>query len=291
MIDKELLAKVRRIEIRTRRVVNELTAGAYHSVFKGRGVEFSEVREYMPGDDVRTIDWNVTARTGTTFIKRYQEERDLCVFIMADISASGDFGSVRSKNQLAAELAAVLAFSANRNKDYVGLMLFTDKEELHLPPKKGKRHIMRLLRELLAHKRSGHTGDISYALDKLMQTAKRKTVTFLISDLMCEDFEHSLAVASRKHDIIVLHIMDPLEKELPTKARGRIVIEDAEDGSFSMLNASSSTQRKKLQERSAELIERNKKICSKAGVDLIQIDNGEDYIIPLMNFFKKRGAK
>ena len=291
MIDKELLAKVRKIEIRTRRIVNELTAGAYHSVFKGRGVEFSEVREYTPGDDIRTIDWNVTARMNTPFIKRFQEERDMSVFIMSDISASGDFGSQRSKNHLAAELAAVLAFSATRNKDYVGLMLFTDKEELHLAPKKGKRHVMRLVRELLAHRRSGSKGNISYALDKLMQTSKRKTVTFLISDLMCDNFEHSLTVASQKHDIIVLHIMDPLEKEIPPSVRGRIIIEDAEDGSFSLFNASSAEERQKLKQRADELIERNKKICSKANVDLIQINSGEDYMIPLMNFFKKRGAK
>ncbi|NQZ55963.1 MAG: DUF58 domain-containing protein [Lentisphaeraceae bacterium] len=291
MINQEILAKVRNIEIRTRRIVNELTSGAYKSVFKGRGVEFAEVREYIEGDDVRSIDWNVTARTGTPHIKRFEEERDLCVFIMADISASGDFGSQQAKNQLIAEIAAVLSFSAIRNKDYVGLMLFTDREELHLPPKKGKRHVLRLVRELLTHQRQGKKGNIAFALDKLMTTAKRKTITFLISDLMCEGFERSLAIASQKHDIIILQIMDPLEKEIPKSVRGRLFIEDAESGFFSFFNASSPKQRDKLKSQASDLIERNKRICSKAGVDIIEIENGQDYVIPLMNFFKKRGAK
>ena len=210
---------------------------------------------------------------------------------MADISASGDFGSQQAKNQLIAEIAAVLSFSAIRNKDYVGLMLFTDCEELHLPPKKGKRHVLRLVRELLTHQRQGKKGNIAFALDKLMTTAKRKTITFLISDLMCEGFERSLAIASQKHDIIILQIMDPLEKEIPKSVRGRLFIEDAESGFFSFFNASSRKQRDKLKSQADELIERNKRICSKAGVDIIEIENGEDYVIPLMNFFKKRGAK
>ncbi|MCM8531571.1 MAG: DUF58 domain-containing protein [Lentisphaeraceae bacterium] len=290
MITKEILANVRRIEIRTRKIVNEMTAGAYHSVFKGRGVEFAEVREYLPGDDVRTIDWNVTARMGAPFIKKFQEERDMTVFLMVDISASGDFGSQRSRNNMAAEIAAVLSFSAIRNKDHVGLMLFSDTEELHLPPKKGKKHVMRLVRELLAHERKGKGSDIKMALDKLMKTAKQKTVTFLISDLMCENFEHSLTVAARKHDIIVLHLMDPLEKKLPKELSGRILMEDAETHQFSFFN-SSAREKKLLEERSQNLMERNKEICRKAGVDLIHIESGEDYVQPLMNFFKKRGAK
>lgn len=290
MITKEILANVRRIEIRTRKIVNEMTAGAYHSVFKGRGVEFAEVREYLPGDDVRTIDWNVTARMGAPFIKKFQEERDMTVFLMVDISASGDFGSQRSRNNTAAEIAAVLSFSAIRNKDHVGLMLFSDTEELHLPPKKGKKHVMRLVRELLAHERKGKGSDIKMALDKLMKTAKQKTVTFLISDLMCENFEHSLTIAARKHDIIVLHLMDPLEKKLPKELSGRILMEDAETHNFSFFN-SSAREKKLLEERSQNLIERNKEICRKAGVDLIHIESGEDYVQPLMNFFKKRGAK
>ena len=290
MITKEILANVRRIEIRTRRIVDEMTAGAYHSVFKGRGVEFSEVREYLEGDDVRTIDWNVTARMGAPFIKKFQEERDLTVFLMVDISASGEFGSNRAKNEVAAEIAAVLAFSAIRNKDHVGLMLFTDNEELHLPPKRGKKHVMRAVREMLAHERIGRRSDINFALNKLMKTARHKTVTFIISDLMCDNFEKSLMIASRKHDIVVLHLMDPMEKALPKKARGNILIQDAENDSYSFLNASSSVQRKKLEERSQELIDRNTKICRKAGVDLIHIESGEDYVPPIMNFFRKRSS-
>ena len=290
MITKEILANVRRIEIRTRRIVDEMTAGAYHSVFKGRGVEFSEVREYLEGDDVRTIDWNVTARMGAPFIKKFQEERDLTVFLMVDISASGEFGSTRAKNEVAAEIAAVLAFSAIRNKDHVGLMLFTDNEELHLPPKRGKKHVMRAVREMLAHERVGRRSDINFALNKLMKTARHKTVTFIISDLMCDNFEKSLLIASRKHDIVVLHLMDPIEKNLPQHARGNILIQDAENDTYSFLNASSSEQRKKLTERSQELIERNKKICRKAGVDLIHIESGQDYVVPIMNFFRKRAS-
>lgn len=291
MITKEILANVKRIEIRTRRIVNEMTAGAYHSVFKGRGVEFSEVREYIEGDDVRTIDWNVTARMGMPYIKKFQEERDLTVFIMVDISASGEFGSVRAKNQMAAEMAAVLAFSAIRNKDHVGLMLFSEKEELHLPPKRGKRHVMRLVRELLAHERQGRVGSIRVALDKLMTTARQKTVTFVISDLMCDDFEHSLRIASKKHDIVILHLLDPMEKELPVSAKGNILIQDAENDRFGFLNTSSKKKRQELVDRATALIEKNTGICQKAGVDLIPIESGEDYVLPLMNFFKKRGAK
>lgn len=291
MITKEILANVRRIEIRTRRIVNEMTAGAYHSVFKGRGVEFSEVREYLPGDDIRTIDWNVTARMGAPFIKKFQEERDMTVFLMVDISASGDFGSQRSRNNMAAEIAAVLSFSAIRNKDHVGLMLFSDKEELHLPPKRGKRHVMRLVRELLAHERQAKGSNIKMAIDKLMKTAKQKTVTFLISDLMCDNFEDSLSIAARKHDIIVLHLMDPIEKKLPPGLSGHLLLEDAETSRFSFFNSGSAKEKAALEERAQKLIEYNKNTCKKAGVDMIQIETGEDYIKPLMNFFKKRGAK
>lgn len=290
MIAKDILANVRRIEIRTRRIVDEMTAGAYHSVFKGRGVEFSEVREYMEGDDVRTIDWNVTARMGAPFIKKFQEERDLTVFLMVDISASGEFGSNRAKNELAIEIAAVLAFSAIRNKDHVGLMLFTDNEELHLPPKRGKKHVMRLVREMLAHERVGRRTDINFALNKLMKTARQKTVSFIISDLMCDSFEKSLMIAAQKHDLVVIHLVEPIEKSLPASARGNILIQDAENDSYGFLNASSQRQRQKLTERAAQLQERNQTICRKAGVDLIQLESGQDYVFPLMNFFRKRAA-
>ncbi len=288
MITKEILANVRKIEIRTRRIVTEMTAGAYHSVFKGRGVEFSEVREYLEGDDVRSIDWNVTARMGTPFIKKFQEERDLTVLLMVDISASGDFGSNRFKNEFAAEIAAVLAFSAIRNKDHVGLMLFTDKEELHLPPKRGKKHVLRLVREMLAHNRTGKKSDLNFALNKLMKTAKHKTVCFIISDLMCESFEKSLLIASKKHDVVILHILDPIEKSLPQKSFGRMLIQDAESDEFGYLEASTNWQKEQLATRSKNFIEMNKKICQKADVELIQLETGQDYTLPLMNFFKKR---
>lgn len=290
MINPEILAHVRKIEIRTRRLVDQLTAGAYQSSFKGRGVEFAEVREYIEGDDVRSIDWNVTAKMGTPFIKQFTEERELSVSLLVDISGSGDFGSVkRSKNDLATELATLLAFSAIRNKDKVGLMLFTDQEELHLPARKGRRHVLRLCREMLVHQRQSSQTDINQAIQKFMQVTPRKNVVFLISDLMGDDFEQNLLLLSKKHDVIVIHVSDPLEESLPRNLY--IAMEDSEDSSFAFLKAIGKGKRAKFQQRAQEKLAENQAVCKRCGVELIALRTDQDYVNPLMLFFRRRGAK
>jgi len=287
MLTKELIANVRRIEIRTRRIVDELTAGAYHSVFKGRGMEFDEVREYLPGDDVRTIDWNVTARFGRPFIKKFVEERELTVFLLVDVSGSGDFGSTdRTKNEHAAELAALLAFSAIRNNDRVALLLFTDERELYVPPRKGRRHVLRLVRDLLAWKRTRSGTDIGKALEAMMHLADRRSIVFLISDLLDSGFEKPLAVAARRHDVVALRVVDRRELSLPRL--GYLWIEDAESGDL-WLHAGG---RKETQQRfgveAGGLRMSQDQLCRKTGVDLIDITCGEDYVRPLMQFFRAR---
>ncbi len=287
MLAKDVIAHIRKIEIRTRKTVEELTGGAYHSVFKGRGMEFSEVREYVAGDDVRTIDWNVTARLGHPFVKKFVEERELTVYLLVDVSASGDFGSTgRAKNEVAAELAALLAFSAIRNNDRVGLLLFSDREELFVAPRKGRRHVLRLVRELLVVKRA-HTGtDIALALESLMHAANRKAVLFLISDMLDNDFDRALGVAAKRHDVIGLRLMDPRELSLPRA--GAVMFEDAETGAIQCVYTGDrqTVQRIEL-EASARRLDQNR-VFRKTGVDLLDIVCGQDYVKPLMKFFAAR---
>ena len=231
---REILKKVRAIEIRTNRLVNDSLAGQYHSVFKGRGMDFDEVREYVPGDEVRTIDWNVTARTGHPFIKKFTEERELTILLLVDVSASGNFGSgAQSKRQMAAELASVLAFSAIRNSDKVGLILFTDQIEQYIPPKKGRQHVLRVIREILFFEPHSRGTDIVRALDFANQITSRRAIMFLVSDFELPDQEQALAnlrravrLASRRHDVVALHVHDLREAELPDV--GQLAIEDAE---------------------------------------------------------------
>jgi len=287
MLTKELIANVRRIEIRTRRIVDELTAGAYHSVFKGRGMEFDEVREYQPGDDVRTIDWNVTARFGRPFIKKFVEERELTVFLVVDVSGSGDFGSTdRSKNEHAAELAALLAFSAIRNNDRVALLLFTDDQELFVPPRKGRRHVLRLVRDLLAWERTRAGTDIARALESMMRLADRRAIVFLISDLLDSGFDKALAVAARRHDVVALRIMDRREVALPRL--GNVWVEDAESGEIQLFPGSSQPATQRFGIEAGGLRLSQEELCRKTGVDLIDITCGEDYVRPLMQFFRAR---
>ncbi len=283
----ELIAKVRKIEIRTRRIVDELTGGAYHSVFKGKGMEFNEVREYEHGDDVRDIDWNVTARMAHPFIKKYVEERELTVFLMVDVSASGDFGATdRRKNELAAELAALLAFSAIRNNDQVGMLLFSDRDELYLPPRKGRQHVLRLVRDLLAFERQGRRTDVRSALETFMRVNHRRAVVFLISDLLDHGFEQTLTIANKRHDLIAMRVLDPMERAIPSI--GFINLEDAETGEAIVFPGRGAKTRLDYEESSRELHDSNQEICRRAGVDMIDIVNGEDYIRPLMQFFKER---
>jgi uncharacterized protein (DUF58 family) len=289
MQTKDLIAKVRKIEIRTRRIVDEMTGGAYHSVFKGKGMEFNEVRDYQAGDDVRAIDWNVTARMGEPFIKKFVEERELMVYVLVDMSASGDFGSTdQRKSELAAELGALLAFSAIRNNDQVALMLFTDQDELHLPPRKGKRHALRLIRELLAFERVSRQTSIRVALETLMKVTHRKAVVFIISDFMDDDYDTALAIANRRHDIVALRIVDRCEERPPSV--GYVNLEDAESGETQLFPSffGRAGKQQAFQNASDEHRRRTTERCRRAGVDLIEVVTGEDYVQPMMQFFRKR---
>jgi len=287
MIPREIIKKVRRIEIRTRGLVNDLFSGEYHSVFKGRGMSFSEVREYVPGDDIRLIDWNVTARTGDPFIKIFQEERELTVILMVDMSASGQFGTAsKLKTELAAELAAVLGFSAIKNNDKVGVIFFTDEVEKYIPPKKGRSHILRVIREILYFTPEKKGTSLGNALDFLLHTAKRRSVVFLISDFMNEGYWRSLKVANRKHDLIGVQIHDPAEEDIPDI--GMVKVKDPETNDVFWVDTGSAADRKAVK----ELREMNKTefmdACRKSRFDIIPISTKEDYVEPLMNYFRMR---
>ncbi len=294
-ITKEILNKVRQVEVRTSRLVNDTLAGSYQSVFKGRGMNFDEVREYVPGDEIRTIDWNVTARTGVPHIKKFTEERELTIMLMIDVSGSGDFGSAKSsKREVMAELGSILAFSAVRNNDKVGLLLFSDFVELYIPPKKGRSHILRLIREILFFQPEGRKTDLVIPLDFVNRVIKRKCVAFLISDFCLPgDFDDGLAllqpklqVSNRHHDVISMIISDPREHSLPDV--GWLTIEDAESGEQVELDTSDPAIRRGY----AELASGRKKSLHKsirsAGVDLLDLSTDESYIPPLLNFFGKR---
>ncbi len=288
MISKDLLNKVKKIEIRTRRMVDEITAGAYHSVFKGSGIEFNEVREYTSDDDVRDIDWNVTAKTGTPHIKKYVEERELTVMLAVDISASGKFGKYdKTKTEASIELAALLAFSAIRNNDKVGLLLFTDKIEFYLPPKSGKQHVLRLIRELVVERQTGRKTDIKAALEKIIRILHKKTVVFLISDMIDEehDFSKLLTIANRRHDLIAVRILDEIDFFIPKLYS--IYIEDSESDEKVYFNANQKNI-KRYKEKAEKEHNANKEFCIKSKVDIIDIRSNEDLIKPLMKFFRKR---
>jgi uncharacterized protein (DUF58 family) len=288
MISKDILAKVRKIEIRTRRMVEELTAGAYHSVFKGSGIEFEDVREYTFGDDVRDIDWNVTAKMGEPYIKKYVEERELTVMLLVDASASSRFGSgEKTKLETAVEIASVLAFSAIRNNDKVGLLLFTDKTELYLPPKSGKQHTLRLIRELVVRKPEGKSTNITAALEKIMKILHKKAVIFLISDFIDEkhEYEKLLMVANKRHDVIGVRILDEREFEMPKI--GSLYLSDAEYGDVGFFHGNKKTI-VEYNKYSKEIHKKHKDICTKAKVDLIDIKCDDDLIKPLMSFFRRR---
>lgn len=295
MLSTELIKKIRQIEIRTRHLVNDNFAGEYQAIFKGRGMEFDEVRAYQPGDEVRSIDWNVTARMGEPFIKRYIEERELTVMLAVDASASGVFGTQdRFKRELAAELGAVLAFSAITNKDKVGLLAFTDKVELHIPPRKGKRHVLRLIRDLLAFKPTGHKTDITQALDHLNHTLKRRTIIFLISDFLLpyrqpnimQAYKRSLLVTNRRHDLVGIVIEDPLELQWP--AVGLVTLQDAETGAYSWIDSSSPAWQAAFAQSVLARQKARNEAFTYAKVDHIDVTTGEDYVNPLLSFFRTR---
>ena len=287
---------LRELEIRTRRMVDDSMAGAYHSVFKGRGMDFDEVREYSPGDEVRTIDWNVTARAGRVFVKKFTEERELTIFLVVDISASGNFGSgVLAKRDLAAEVASVLAFSAIRNSDKVGLILYTDRIERYIPPKKGRRHVLRVVRDILYHSPQGTGTDTVKTLDVVNHVLHRRAVVFLISDFQAggdsgvarEGLRRAVRQTNRRHDLIALHIEDPRERELPNV--GIIALEDAETGEIVELNTARASVRKRFNELSLERAQRLRSDLRAEGVDTVQLRTDLPYMPPLQRFFKSRG--
>ena len=287
MIPKEIIKKVRHIEIRTKGLVNDLFGGEYHSIFKGRGMTFSEVREYVAGDDIRMIDWNVTARNEVPFVKIFEEERELTVYLLVDVSQSGNFGTINQfKSELAAEIAAVLGFSAIKNQDKVGLILFSDDIEKYIAPKKNKSHILRVIREVLFNKPASSGTSIQAGIDFLMNVAKRKSVVFLISDFIDQGYWKSLKLANNKHDMIGIRISDPAEQLIPDI--GLIKIQDPENNEKIWVDVSSNKDRENLSRSVNEKWDIFERECSRNQFDVINISTGKDYVNPLMNFFRKR---
>jgi uncharacterized protein (DUF58 family) len=287
---RELIRKVRRIEIATRKVVNDVMAGQYHSVFKGRGMEFSEVREYQPGDDVRIIDWNVTARMGTPFVKIFHEERELTVILMVDASSSLFFGTRdKTKAELAAELCALLAFSAVRNSDRVGLIVFTDQVEKSIPPKKGRQHVLRIVREVLNFKPRGQTTNIAAALEYLSRIHKRRAVVFLLSDFMAAGYDRALAVAGKRHDLIVLPLSDPREESM--EPVGLIELEDAETGERILIDTNDPDARELFAGFVAATGSARSRLFASMDLDAIPVRTGEDYERSLVRFFRTRARR
>ena len=290
MIARELIRKVRKIQIRTSHVVDDLLAGGWHSAFKGRGIEFEEVRPYQSGDDVRSIDWNVTARAGEPFVKLFREERELTVMILVDASASLLFGSSdQTKKELVTELAATLAFSAIKNQDKVGLSIFADQVELSIPPRKGTNDVLRLIRALLVHRVSGRGTNLAAALDHLNRTNKRKSVVFLLSDFQDADYEKSLRIASRRHDLIPVVVSDLREQELPDV--GLLPLRDAESGVVRWVDTSSRNHRFLFQRSVSKRQQTRDDLFRKLGLRPIHISTGEDYVEPLQRFFRLREGR
>ena len=287
MIPKEIIRKVRHIEIRTKGLVNDLFGGEYHSIFKGRGMTFSEVREYVSGDDIRMIDWNVTARNNAPFVKIFEEERELTVYLLVDVSQSGNFGTVNQfKSELAAEIAAVLGFSAIKNQDKVGLILFSDDIEKYIAPKKNKSHILRVIREVLFNKPTSSGTSIQAGIDFLLNVAKRKSVVFLISDFLDENYWKSLKLANNKHDMIGIRISDPAEELLPNI--GLIKVEDPETKEKIWVDISSKKDRDSHLSEIQNKWNNFQEECNRNQFDVIDVSTERDYVEPLMDFFRKR---
>ena len=287
MIPSEIIKKVRLIEIKTRHIVNNLFGGEYHSAFKGMGMEFAEVREYYPGDDIRAIDWNVTARTGKPFIKKFDEERELTVMLMIDVSASGFFGTGELlKFDAMIELASILSFSAINNNDKVGLLLFSDRIEKYIPPKKGKSHVLRVIREMIYHRAKDRDTDIAFALEHIQRVLKRKSIIFLISDFWDNSFQQAMKLINKKHDLINIQILDKAEYSIPKV--GFVKINDVESQSSSWIDTNNSY----VQSTISNKIKRHNNIfhafCKKHKIDLISINTAQGYLQPLEQFFNNR---
>ena len=290
MIPREYLKKIRQIEIRTNKLAQDLLVGNYHSIFKGRGMDFEEVREYQAGDDIRTIDWNVTARTGVPHIKKYREERELNIMILVDISASGMMGSgAQSKKDLAAEIASVIAFSASRNGDKAGLLLYSDQVESFIPPRKGRSHIFRLIREILYFRPKRKGTSLKAALDYFNLVITRPSVVFIISDFLDQNYEKALRVTNEKHDAIAVSVVDRRELELPDV--GRILLEDAETGEVLEVNTADKKLRARFATEAAEQRRQKRRWLEKSGLDIIEVETGGAYRLELKKFFERRIRK
>jgi uncharacterized protein (DUF58 family) len=286
----ELLKKVKKIEIKTRGLSNQIFAGEFHSAFKGRGMAFSEVREYQPGDDVRTIDWNVTARFNHPYIKVFEEERELTVMLIVDVSASEEFGTKKQlKKDLITELCAVLAFSAIQNNDKIGVLLFTDQVEKFIPPKKGKSHILRIIRELIQFKPLHKGTDINNALRHFNNMIKKKSITFVISDFINEGFEDALKIANRKHDLVALRIFDERETLMPDM--GLIRLKDAETGKHLLVDTSNQKVRNNYLSWWKQKDNYLTTLFAKSGIDSVRIRTDQSYVEPLISLFKRREKK
>lgn len=290
METSELLKKVRAIEIKTRGLSSHIFSGEYHSAFKGRGMAFSEVREYLPGDDIRSIDWNVTARFNHPYVKIFEEERELTVMLLVDISGSGEFGtSVQFKKDLVTELCAVLSFSAIQNNDKTGIIFFSDKVEKFIPPKKGKTHILRIIRELIEFKPENKKTDIGHALQFMTNAIKKRSIVFLISDFLGKNYEDALKIAARKHDVVALRIVDQREEELPDV--GLIRFQHAETGESLWIDSASSKVRENYKAHFVKRENEIKQLFARCGVDTTRLQTNQSYVQPLMNLFKRRGLR
>ena len=292
ILTEELAEKIKRIEITARHLVTDSLAGEYHSVFKGMGMEFDEMRPYSLGDDVRRIDWNVTARMNTPYVRKYQEERELTVFLAVDASGSSDFGTTgQFKLELAAELAAVLSFAATTNNDKVGLLIFTDKPELIVPPRKGKRHVLRMVRDLLVFTPEGRGTSIESALDTINRVVKRRSITFLISDFLVEpeSLRRPLAATNRRHDVIALDLHDPMEHQIPDV--GLMALEDAETGELEWVDTSNKAWKEAFEARVLDLEQQKRRLLSSLAIDHIQISTDKDYVVELNEFFARRSRR
>lgn len=287
MISPELLKQIKTIQIRTNYLVNDVLAGEYSSAFKGRGMEFEEVREYQPGDDVRSIDWNVTARMNVPFVKEFREERELTLMLMVDVSSSGQFGSFEKfKNEVAAEVASILAYAAIKSNDKVGLIVFSDTIEHFIPPKKGRAHVWRVIRAILSIEPEGIKTDLNVPLEFLTKVAHRKTVSFLISDFIAQDFRKTLRMAKKKHDIIAVSIVDPREMELPKV--GYIQLEDAESKETLLVNTSNNGLLNEFMKMNEEMMVERKRFFRSLNIDHIEIMTDRSYVEPIMQFFRLR---
>lgn len=287
MIPQEVMQEIRRIQIRTNHVVSDILTGQYESVFKGQGMEFKEVREYVPGDEIRQIDWNVTARTGVPHVKLLAEERELTVMLLVDASGSGQFGSVnRFKNELAAELCAVLAISAIKNNDKVGLIIFTDTIELFVPPSKGRRHVLRVIREVLYFNPKGKATNIPGVLHFLNGVTRRRSVTFLVSDFMAQDYETALRIANKRHDVIAVVVTDPREEVLPNV--GLVCVRDAETGEEVLVDTASQAVRRDYQSAAVSRAKEREQIFRRSRVDAIHVRTDRPYVEEIYRFFRMR---